>query len=298
MTTNPSGQDDRRDKSTESGETSYSGSVFDTNQVSDATAGSANSGATPPSETADHTAASASGATASGAGAPADAGTAASGYGASNYSTPGYSASGYGHGTSAHGTPDYGTPDYGTPDYGTPGYDASAYGAGSGPQAYATPYEPSYEERVRQAQYQAAQQVEAMANYRPKSLTVSYLLWFFLGGVGGHAFYLRRKSLGIFHVFSSVFYFVCLFFTFAKYAQSGLILDLPTYIELGSSGNFGVLPLISIWVYIVAWLVLIVSAFLIPSWCRKLNEEMQAKLNPSFGYGNPGNFGPFPGQFR
>ena len=54
--------------------------------------------------------------------------------------------------------------------------------------------------------------VQAMMRYdaRKKSVAISYLLWFFLGGLGVHRFYLGRIGTGIILLVSTILGFVIL----------------------------------------------------------------------------------------
>lgn len=84
-----------------------------------------------------------------------------------------------------------------------------------------------------------------------KSVGVTYLLWFFLGGVGGHRFYAGKIGSAI---------------TLLLITLLGILL---------STVGIGVLFLCitAIWV--------IVDAFLIPGWIRKKNTLLAASLSSS-----------------
>ena len=82
-----------------------------------------------------------------------------------------------------------------------------------------------------------------MYHANAKSVGASYLMWFFLGGLGVHRFYLGRTGSGV--------------------AQ--LLL-----------GLLGWLPLFLGWVVLGLWLV--VDAFLIPSIAREENQRLALRL--------------------
>lgn len=84
---------------------------------------------------------------------------------------------------------------------------------------------------------------QMMYHANAKSVGASYLIWFFLGGLGVHRFYLGRMGSGI--------------------AQ--LLL-----------GLLGWLPLFMGWVVLGVWL--IVDAFLIPGIAREENEKLAHRL--------------------
>lgn len=97
------------------------------------------------------------------------------------------------------------------------------------------------EHSMEQARAESRAQMLYHAN--AKSVGVAYLLWFFLGGLGVHRFFLGRTGSGI--------------------AQ--LLL-----------GLLGWLPLFMGWVVLGVWL--LVDAFLIPGIAREENERLAISL--------------------
>ena len=83
-----------------------------------------------------------------------------------------------------------------------------------------------------------------------KSLGASYVLWFFLGGLGGHRFYNGRTGSGVAQLLMTIF---------------GIIL-----IAAGGIGILLLLP-VSIWV--------LVDAFLIPGWVSGHNNMLAVTLS-------------------
>jgi len=81
-----------------------------------------------------------------------------------------------------------------------------------------------------------------------KSMAVSYLLWFFLGGFGGHRFYNGKTGSAVAQLLLTI------------------VGVLTTFVVIG----FALLAAVGIW-----WLV---DAFLIPGWIRTQNSLLAAQL--------------------
>ncbi|MBN2741179.1 MAG: TM2 domain-containing protein [Rhodobacteraceae bacterium] len=90
-----------------------------------------------------------------------------------------------------------------------------------------------------------------------KSTTVAYLLWFFLGGLGVHRFYMGKTGTGI----AQLALFILGWLTLVVYIGIALLIAL------------------GIWV--------LVDAFLIPSMASRSREEMRAQLTSQMGAGVP-----------
>jgi len=82
-----------------------------------------------------------------------------------------------------------------------------------------------------------------------KSMGVAYLLWFFLGILGGHRFYMGRVGTGV----------------------AILLLWIMGWVLLVAVVGIFLLGAVGIWV--------LVDAFLIPGWVRSHNMMLMAKLN-------------------
>lgn len=96
------------------------------------------------------------------------------------------------------------------------------------------------------------QVIDASVAGARRSVGWAYLLWFGLGGIGAHNFYLGKPLLGGLQVF------FCLM------------------LILGSVG--GVLALLAIPVIFVQLAILIVDAFLIPARARAYGERQRARI--------------------
>jgi TM2 domain-containing membrane protein YozV len=81
-----------------------------------------------------------------------------------------------------------------------------------------------------------------------KSMAVSYLLWFFLGGFGGHRFYNGRTGSAVAILLLNLF---------------GILLAFV---------GVGVLLLVPAWIWVL------VDAFLIPGWVRSHNNLLAHQL--------------------
>lgn len=102
----------------------------------------------------------------------------------------------------------------------------------------------------------AASDAQVMMAYdaNKKSTGVSYLLWFFLGGLGGHNFYLGRQG----PAFGQIALFVLGWLLMV--VGIGLVL----------------LAGLGVWV--------IIDAFLIPGFVRQRNNELAQRLGASIPY--------------
>ena len=86
-------------------------------------------------------------------------------------------------------------------------------------------------------------------NSNSKSMGVSYVLWFFLGGLGGHRFYNGKTGSAVAQLLMTIMGWVLL-----AAAGIGLVLLIP----------------LGIWV--------LVDAFLIPGWIRAHNSALALQL--------------------
>jgi TM2 domain-containing membrane protein YozV len=82
-----------------------------------------------------------------------------------------------------------------------------------------------------------------------KSVVVAYLLWFFVGSLGGHRFYLSKIGSAVAQLLLTIFG-VLLLFAF----------------------GLGVVLLIPVWIWVL------VDAFLIPGWIRVQNSMLASQL--------------------
>jgi TM2 domain-containing membrane protein YozV len=89
-----------------------------------------------------------------------------------------------------------------------------------------------------------------------KDTTIAYVLWFFLGSLGVHKFYLRKPAQG------------------------------AIYLALGLVGWFTVWVLVGFVFLIPLWILLLVDLFTIPAQVREANgTAFQPAVAPSPGYG-------------
>jgi TM2 domain-containing membrane protein YozV len=83
-----------------------------------------------------------------------------------------------------------------------------------------------------------------------KSIIVAYILWFFVGSLGGHRFYMSKVGGAVAQLLMTIFG-VLLLFAF----------------------GLGVVLLIPVWIWVL------VDAFLIPGWIRVQNTMLAAQLS-------------------
>jgi TM2 domain-containing membrane protein YozV len=123
------------------------------------------------------------------------------------------------------------------------------YGQGPYQQPYQQPYNP-YAAAYPQPHpmgYDAQRMMMYDAN--KKSATVAYLLWFFLGMLGAHRFYLDRSGSAV--------------------AQ--MLITFMSWLLLFVFVGIFTLAAVGMWV--------LVDAFLIPDWIREHNNRLIARLN-------------------
>lgn len=82
-----------------------------------------------------------------------------------------------------------------------------------------------------------------------RSMVISYVLWFFLGGFGAHRFYNGRNGGGVAQLLLTIF---------------GVLLLLAM--------GLGLILLVPVWIWVL------VDAFLIPGWVRTYNNTLAHTL--------------------
>jgi len=90
---------------------------------------------------------------------------------------------------------------------------------------------------------------------KPKTRLRAYLWWFFLGSLGAHRFYLRRKRTA---------------FALAGFTIAATVLDLALY-EYATGWLARHTDMISLSSTILLWVVLITDAFRLPKWVDDIN---------------------------
>jgi TM2 domain-containing membrane protein YozV len=83
-----------------------------------------------------------------------------------------------------------------------------------------------------------------------KSIVVAYVLWFFVGSLGGHRFYMGKTGGAVAQLLMTIFG-VLLLFAF----------------------GLGIVLLIPVWIWVL------VDAFLIPGWIRSQNTMLASQLS-------------------
>ena len=138
------------------------------------------------------------------------------------------------------------------------------------------------------AHFDATTMMRYDANKR--STGVAYLIWFFLGGIGIHRFYLRRKGSAVamlcLGLAASVFYFIAIGVaagaatsTNGAHGIAGDAADAAANGAYGAAGVLWILGMIAGAIVGVWWLV---DAFLIPGMTRDYNNGLITQLS------NPG----------
>ena len=94
-----------------------------------------------------------------------------------------------------------------------------------------------------------------MGKSKQKSKTLSYVLWFLIGGFGAHRFYLKRKRSG----------FLLLGYTFTMTMVDILILEIFPNVKFFYDGTFSLLT------SVVLLGILLRDAFQIPKWVHEIN---------------------------
>jgi TM2 domain-containing membrane protein YozV len=96
-----------------------------------------------------------------------------------------------------------------------------------------------------------------------KSILISYLLWFFFGGLGGHRYYNGRIGSGLAQLALLVL---------------GLLAELVGIATIAMQNNF-VASVGGALLLLIAGLWFLIDAFLIPGWVRGHNDLLARKLS-------------------
>ena len=92
---------------------------------------------------------------------------------------------------------------------------------------------------------------QMMYQANAKSVGVAYLLWFFLGGFGGHRFYAGKTGSAV----------------------AMLVLMLIGVVTAAAIVGFFLIGIVGLWA--------LIDAFLIPGWIRSYNSDLALKMSGS-----------------
>lgn len=123
----------------------------------------------------------------------------------------------------------------------------------------AAPSEPDYVKKLTNEQ---ALVVEARLANESKSTAVAYILWFFLGGLAIHCFYLGKNKIGIVRLVLSLIAWFQFLYGFGAALNN----------DDGSSMGIGLLLFIILGIW---W---IIDLFMIPSTIKKTREARRQEI--------------------
>jgi hypothetical protein len=96
-----------------------------------------------------------------------------------------------------------------------------------------------------------------------KSVLISYLLWFFFGGIGGHRFYNGKAGTAVIQIALLIL---------------GSVMILGGLASAALYGGWTAVPLgVSLLICVGLWV--LVDAFLIPGWVRAHNNRLAIRLS-------------------
>ena len=109
---------------------------------------------------------------------------------------------------------------------------------------------------------------------RRKSVGLSYLLWFFLGTLGVHRFYLGSEKMGAFILSVGLFGWIWLI--------AGIVATIGSD-EAAVEPTSGVVMLVGLLAIAIVGIILLVDLFRIPDLCKQSNERILDEITSSYG---------------
>jgi hypothetical protein len=106
-----------------------------------------------------------------------------------------------------------------------------------------------------------------------KSTGLAYVLWFFLGTLGIHQFYLGKAGRGVFYLVLGIVGWVALIISLTSLAVAD-----PAAMSDASAGGMAIGSIVAIIVFVVLAVFLLIDLFTIPRQIRKKLEEKEKEL--------------------